>query len=327
MAHLSWTGIGGALRGVRGRLLVLLSLLLLLAAGENLRLLAMRDGVHGSFSEPAAINDPRAVLRYVPVHRAEEMEEVRRAVAPQAGITQADPALARLEKLFVYLLDRTRAARGLPSPRMASASPLEQFRLGERGEDRLWCANYAMVLALFLNAADVPARVVMVRTEDRGEALEHSFVEAWIPEHGGWVFTDPQSDKLWVRNADGRLLDSLSVFALLQAGRVADLDATVYADGALAVLPFAAVNGSERTYFTQQSFFEYRIAPRHLGFTPVERLRRWVLDERVYYALVDPAIPMARKEFALAALPVLLLAWLVTATLCLRGTPRRTAAA
>ena len=299
------------MRGARALWFVLATMLLLLAGAENARLLLARAEIHGWAATPTEINDPAAVGRYIPVYRPEEIAEVRREILPAAGVRPGDDATARLETLATYLLDRARAARGVPSPRMAAATPLEQFRLGESLQDGLWCANYATILALFLNAADVPARVVMVTTGRPADELDHTFVEAWIPERGGWVFTDPQADRIWIGERGGRRLDVLSVFDALRRGRDGELVAAVYSGGSVEIRPFVAVNDSERTYFTAETYFEYRLAPRHVGFTPVERLRQWIFDDRVHFALREPGIPMLRKDAALAALPGLTVLWIL----------------
>lgn len=307
------------LAGWRMRLLVALTALLALLGAENLRLLVERHGIHGAFAEPARLYDPAEAALYPPVHRPEEIEAVRREILPRAGILPGDPAETRLEKLFLFLMEEARAARGAPSPRMAALPPLEQFGLAARGEDRLWCANYAMILALFLNAADVPARVVMVTTGRPEDGLDHTFVEAWIPGRGGWVFSDPQADKLWVRAADGRLLGTLAVFDALRAGRTEGLEAAAYGERGIEVRPYAEADRSERIYFTGRSFFEYRLAPRHVGFTPAERLRQWVLDDRRHFSLVEPAVPSWRKTAALLGGLAAAAAWLAALALLLAG--------
>jgi transglutaminase-like putative cysteine protease len=84
---------------------------------------------------------------------------------------------------------------------------------------RFRCVEYAIVLAAALNAVDVPARVVSLKTADaetRKSGAGHVVAEAWLAERGKWIMVDGQFDVIPV--LDGVPLNAVELQQAIARG-------------------------------------------------------------------------------------------------------------
>ncbi len=174
-----------------------------------------------SSSVPVSAKKPHRIDEWVGLRPGDpDLEEARRLLPAEA---KADvPALARAERVFLFVADKLKDSGGTPSDAVQAASPLETYKLLSSGRGMGFCENKALVYYLFANAAGVKTRLVdMAGKLGPLKLTGHYFCESWIPEEGGWAFVDPQSGIASIRDPEGRLLHSVGVKKAFNAGAFA----------------------------------------------------------------------------------------------------------
>ena len=96
------------------------------------------------------------------------------------------------------LIKALRPHEGVPSDKMYFAPPFEQLKRAERGEDHVWCGNYADIFSAACNAMDIPVRKIDMQYvwSSRGQtSLEiaegHRTTEVFDRDLNQWIWMDP----------------------------------------------------------------------------------------------------------------------------------------
>jgi hypothetical protein len=135
---------------------------------------------------PTVTYGPELVLDRLPTEREQELRER----LPRSASGAWDTARMLLE----WATTRWEHANDHVDSRDA-VEVLDRAAAGER----FACLEYSVVLSQALNAAEIPARRVSVRTRDEhvGGNRGHVVSEAWIGDLGRWVVLDGQSGAWW----------------------------------------------------------------------------------------------------------------------------------
>ena len=185
----------------------------------------------------------------------DELEGARQLV--QDIQKEGTSTLERMESLSERLMDLLDTKRGIPSDRIQYSSPLEMYRLALAGESGIWCTNFASIYHLFSNAIGIQTRQVCVGgILDEVKYSGHALCESYVPEQSRWACVDLTSRMLYVKDRDGRVMDSIDLAEVLRANSVA-LEAVIYKDGNVETVNYADVCWRHRYYFSENSWIIY----------------------------------------------------------------------
>lgn len=185
----------------------------------------------------------------------DDVLEAKRIIAEEIGITSADTTKAKIEKIGLFVLSRLDDKRGIPAKGL-SQEAMDEYKCALDGTSRIWCVQFSRIYALFANVAGISTRFVSLGGRVDGVALSaHAFTESFISETGQWVYVDLFSRILFVSNSHGKLLNTLDLFMLQQAGVEEGLSATVFKDDRIRRVPYAEVVDDIAYYFNRDATF------------------------------------------------------------------------
>jgi hypothetical protein len=191
---------------------------------------------------------------------AADREEAKRMLREEVGIADADPTVAKIEKIGSWLVTKWRGCSGTPSDVIEKTrSPLKILKMVLAGEGKIWCSQHALIYHFFANMAGLPTRSLSLAGRiDNVITTGHAFAETFIPELGTWAKVDVSLNKLLILNAEGRPLTSADVFDAINSGNLGALTARVCRDGAVVSVPYAEVSNSDSYYYSYGASLVYR---------------------------------------------------------------------
>lgn len=140
---------------------------------------------------------------------SKEIEEVRRILKEEIGIKPDENTLEKIGKIGRYLITNLKLHEGSPSDSIKSLTPLRQFDLACKLNDKIDCANYSDIYFLFANCAGIATRRIGVAGwVDYVTISGHVFNESYIPEQRRWAFVDLTSKKVLVLNGLNKVLNT-----------------------------------------------------------------------------------------------------------------------
>ena len=167
------------------------------------------------------------------------------------------------------LIRTLRPHAGIPSVAMQTAPGLEQLKRIERGQDQVWCGNYADIFSAACNALDIPVRKIDMQYvwSIRGRtALEigegHRTTEVFDRTLNHWIWIDLTLACLGAHVSEQRPMDMARLVRVLNDPlrspllRVVEFDA---ATGAEKTVPIAESTRHEDLlrYFRQDQRYKY----------------------------------------------------------------------
>lgn len=174
-----------------------------------------------------------------------EQVEVIRAELAGAGLSDGDDTWQRMDKVWHTLYPQLHAQRGNPPPWLNKATPFVQFQtVVKEKKAKAYCTNFAAIYGLFGAVAGLPIRVVDVNREAPGGVAltAHTFTEVFVPEVGGWVYSDMNLNLQSVRDrVTGRYMNGVQLAHLHEAGALGSLVARMYIDGQWVDRPYVEV--------------------------------------------------------------------------------------
>jgi hypothetical protein len=195
-----------------------------------------------------------------------------RAYARKRWARMAGPFDTDYEKARAIARDLVRVLRphdGIPTSAMTGMPGFEQLARAERGEDRVWCGNYADIFSAACNALDVPVRKIFMQYiwSARGKVNfeigeGHGTTEVFDRTLNRWVWMD-LTFGLWGAHLDAP--EPLNMVELVQAlgepRRRARLRLVEYdeASGAEREVPFAESRRGKDLlrFFRQDQHYKY----------------------------------------------------------------------
>lgn len=252
---------------------------------------------------------------YDPAHVA-----AARAELAKLGLDKAQGTQERLRVLWQFLRRQLGPHEGAPPPRFARESPWTQYQRTIAGETKIFCANFAEILAFFATVAGLPARVVdSVGTLDGVPYGAHAFVEVFIAEEQRWAYTDLMLGIFMVRaGKDGPPLNTVQLTQLVQARAENALWVTGARTGELADVPYASLSPSPSLHFHPSVLFVFHRDYGANRYRLATALQRYLFSPEPAYGLHFGNGRAAIKLALLCALGTLIAAWAALAWLWFR---------
>ena len=191
---------------------------------------------------------------------AADREEARRMLREDMGVVDADPTMAKIEKIGCWLITNWKGRGGTPSDVIEKTeSPLKILKMVLAGEGKIWCSQHALIYHFFANMAGMPTRLMSLAGRvDTVITTGHAFAETFIPELGAWAKVDVSLNKLFILDPDGQPLTSADVHHAINSGNIQALTARVCRDGAAVSEPYASENDNDSYYFSYGAHLVYR---------------------------------------------------------------------
>ncbi len=192
---------------------------------------------------------------------AADREEARRMLREDMGVVDADPTMAKIEKIGCWLITNWKGRGGTPSDVIEKTeSPLKILKMVLAGEGKIWCSQHALIYHFFANMAGLPTRLMSLAGRvDTVITTGHAFAETFIPELGAWAKVDVSLNKLFILDPDGQPLTSADVHHAINSGNIQALTARVCRDGAAVSEPYARENDNDSYYFSYGAHLVYRL--------------------------------------------------------------------
>lgn len=215
------------------------------------------------------------VARWVDDYRylgAARLAEADRIIRDLIGIRPTDAPLVRMTKIIRHLRQVWQQAGGVPKDEFRWADPLRIYEEMRDGSGQGWCTQNAQVFTFFANRAAVATRFVFGATTQDNRLVYngHSWAECYLPEHGRWVYVDPQASIVAVQDRHGRPLNSADLFHLCRHDALEGVTALVCSAAAGRIpapddparpVSFDSVSRVARQEFNAQTIIKYRLPP------------------------------------------------------------------
>ncbi|HEX7847146.1 MAG TPA: transglutaminase domain-containing protein [Chitinophagaceae bacterium] len=192
-----------------------------------------------------------------------------------------------LEKILLignFLRSRFHLQEGSPSALLSSASPFGQFKLLSTNKDeKLWCGNYANMMAWFCRSQGISTRIVeIIKPGDH-----HVINECYLPEKGKWMMVDLTHNLLGVENEKQ---EPLHVIGLLEKKSIASpFLAYRSVDDSITRYSFTAQQFPGSNYFQKEfSLYYYKRINLEKVYSTSEKIKRYVLPQS-WYSIYEPA--------------------------------------
>jgi hypothetical protein len=154
------------------------------------------------------------------------------------------------------------------------------YSKGATGESSLQCNEYSEVFYLFANVAGIKTRRLGVAGWAESDGVVklsgHHFNESFIPEQQKWAFVDLTSDKAYVINDTGQVLNTYELFVSNISKNYEGLKvmSTIY--DSLTIQPYKDVRENEQYYFNRDCVIQYKFGDNR--FKKVNQAKRYLYD-------------------------------------------------
>jgi hypothetical protein len=218
----------------------------------------------------------------------DDVIKVRKILKEEVNIQYNDSTKAKIEKLAVFLLNKLDDKRGIPLGKMDLFSPFTQYNYALSGKSRIWCSNFASIFSFFANNAGIPTRIISVSGRLDGVNISgHVFAESFIKEKEKWAFVDLTSKKLLLVNSRGDFLNTLDIFHLNQMKVIEGVNAFIFKDGKINLVPYSDVNFYEEYYFSKDATFVFHKKKMNFNMLPrkIKQAFKIVTDPDLAYSI------------------------------------------
>lgn len=150
------------------------------------------------------------------IYPAADVKEGMKILRNEIKIDENDSTEKKILKIALFMHKKFRGLPGIPNDKMKTLTPLEQYKFINAGKSGLWCSNYAMIYTFFATCANIPSRLVALKSKFEGVQLTgHIFAESFIREQGRWARVDVISNIFLVKNRDGNVLNTIDILHMV----------------------------------------------------------------------------------------------------------------
>ncbi|MGZ3918838.1 MAG: hypothetical protein ACXVNM_01645 [Bacteroidia bacterium] len=147
-----------------------------------------------------------------------EIAETKKILKDEIKISDSLTSVEKIKLIGAFLIKNLRASEGPPQGNMKELSPLIQYKIACKKENKVDCANYTDIFHLFANCAGVPTRKIGLMGSISGISTSgHVLNESYISEQEKWAFVDLTAKKLLVLNSRNEVLNTADLFNSLNA--------------------------------------------------------------------------------------------------------------
>jgi len=231
----------------------------------------------------------RAFVDDFPKQELVEAKKIVDSSVRRGGISST----AKIVAIGKFLYSRFYRQTGVPSARIAQASPLQQYKLFSSSDsEKLWCGNFASMFAYFCWAEGIPCRIL----EIMNPGDHHVVNECYLPDSNNWVMTDVTTNHFLIWDADRNRYENL---LHLRDSSATSLFSWQDVDDSVVRRPFQ--RAVYAPYFGNKNPINCYYRINNLAvYKPAEKIRRYFLPV-AWYQEVDNSpgrnLPFYIKQF------------------------------
>lgn len=192
-----------------------------------------------------------------------EKDTVASLLRAELRIDTCTSALSRIRLVASFIRNST---RNHPGAKLVyswnSYSTWFIFSKGASGESSLQCNEYSQVFYLFANVAGIDTRRVAVAGWADSDGIVkfsgHHFNECYIPEQKKWAFVDITSDKAYVTNDTGDVLNTYELFVSNLSNNYNNLTVASTIYDTITYQAYKDVRQNEDYYFSKDCVIQYK---------------------------------------------------------------------
>ncbi len=276
--------------------------------------LSWPDNYYSSYSSiPFSIKKPYSLDEWAGFTDTDpDIEEARNIMGN--SVKMHGSVVERSNRVFRFIMEKIEEAGGTPSDELQDASPLKTYKMLCDKTGRGWCENRALVYYLFANAAGIKTRLVDIAGKFGPLKLTgHYFCESWDPIQAKWYFVDPMSRAACIRDAKGRLLDTLEIKKLFDLDRFTEETVLTYDHATAELIPKSIDRfySGNKGYFIGDIVLAYKFGyPKNNGYSKFDHFLHY--PTLLYAPFALPKLYLI-KTVCLAGFAICLLLSVITA--------------
>lgn len=146
---------------------------------------------------------------YIP---AEEIAASKKILQQEAFVSETDADSIQFKKIARFVYNSLTPHIGIPADSLLKKTPYQQLLCIRAGTAKVWCGNFSQLLNYFCTISGLTIRPVGFMGPFRNISLgSHAANEIYLPEYGGWVYTDLTTNILLLKDAAGNYLNAADI--------------------------------------------------------------------------------------------------------------------
>jgi hypothetical protein len=231
---------------------------------------------------------------YIP---AEEIAASKKILKTDAALKDNDADTVKFKKIALFIYKTLLPHIGVPSDSLLTMRPQQQLDCIRKGKVQVWCSNFSTLLNYFCTISGLKIRhVTFTGFINSFSAGAHGVNEIYIPEYGGWVYTDLTQNLIFLKDDAGNYLNTADLLFLKTKPLVPGLNAfRFHSDN----IVFEKIINPESFYGWKYSelLFPYEYDPSQL-YSFNNKINRY-LTENVWFELYNTGLQYSNKNFYL----------------------------
>ncbi len=199
-------------------------------------------------SEPFVAADSTSVTKWkdpLDYTDAAELNTVKQFLTDSLHIKPTDSTLNKIKIIGSYIYQSVKQSMGIPPDSLSKHSVYKQFCLAKNQETKIWCGNITDIFHLFTSAAGIVSRKIgLTGHREIFNAGLHSANECYLPETGGWAYTDITQNILLLTDTAGKILNTVDLYQLKKLNQTGNI--ILYSSGDSTVLTGTYANADKK---------------------------------------------------------------------------------
>lgn len=249
--------------------------------------------------------------QYEAPEQEKELKEAEKIISEKIAVLKNEPDLEKIRKIASFLLTALDSSRGRPIDAMDQLSAMHRFNYARSKRSKVWCGDFASILALFLKSQGINSRLVC--TEGQLGDLKlggHSMNEVFVKELHKWILVDLTSKAIYLKQGN-RYLNVLDLYYLHQ-NEVSDVEVMSFNQDSLKTSDYKPFREFYSPYFNSGTRFIYyyktQFNPGSFSFT--QKWKRYFFSSPTFATYAGSVEPdnskFYIKQFAFILLSVYL---------------------
>jgi len=188
----------------------------------------------------------------------------------------------RIVEIGRFLYTKFYRQMGRPSPAVATATPLNQYKMFCSSDSlKLWCGSFALMFNFFCWSEGISCRII----EIMNPGDHHVLNECYIPENKQWVMVDVTNNQLLVQNSNKQLLNLVEFEDQLK--KPSSLLALSASGDSVGSKPISREAGYIHSYYKNKKpvYYYYRVNLDEV-YRTTSKIRRYLLPVS-WYVIFD----------------------------------------
>jgi hypothetical protein len=231
---------------------------------------------------------------YIP---AGEITTSKTLLKTDAALRDTDADTVKFKKIAFFIYKTLVPHLGVPTDSLLAMRPQQQLDCIRKGNAKVWCSNFSTLLNYFCTISGLKIRHVGFTGFINGfSAGAHGANEIYIPEYGGWVYTDLTQNLVFLKDDAGNYLNTADLLFLKTKPFVPGLNAFRFHSDSIV---FEKIINPESLYGWKYSelLFPYEYDPSQL-YSFKNKTNRY-LAENAWFELYHMGLQYNNKKFYL----------------------------